>query len=72
MPRKVRSRAGRKPMDPADRRRYAKSAPVSKRTRMELAGRDDEAAMLRRLEESWGSVSPGGTKRERVCRSILD
>lgn len=70
--RKSKSRAGRKPMDPSERKAYSRPAPVSKRTRMELAGRDDEAAMLRRLEESWGSVSPGGTKRDRVCRSILD
>lgn len=69
MPRVKRSRAGRKAMDPADRRAYARPAPLSKATRLELAGRDDEEAMLRRLEESWNAAPPGGTKRERVCRT---
>lgn len=70
--RKRKSRAGRPPMDPSERKAYSRPAAPLKAVRLELAGKMDEAAMLARYEASCAAAPPGGTKRDRVCRSILD
>lgn len=73
---------GRPPMEnPEDRKAYTRTdaqqraqhrAAVPKAVRVDLAGRDDEEAMLARYEASCASARPSRTGPPRVCRSSPD
>lgn len=73
MPRRRRSSVGRRPR--ADREnlsRFRERDPRARvNTRATIGHRDDEDAMLARLEAAWGRAGPGDTNEHRWCRTHL-